>query len=216
MASVIKSFRFLALVFLSAYVIKTWCIGVFVVPTTSMEPSIRAGSLITILKLPYVFRTPDMVPFTTIPFSNVHVRTLIRFQKGQIIVFDSPIEPDSHPSSRMTFVKRLSALPGDTLIFTEDRYLSQELAVFASTGVEMVVPYSGMTVTLDSNSFSMWKSTIERDMGRSLSEQEFITEHRFSQDFYYFTGDNPISSDSRNWGLVPASHLRGRVIFSAF
>lgn len=88
--------------------------------------------------------------------------------------------------------------------------------MFASTGVEMVVPYSGMMVTLDSNSFSMWKSTIERDMGRKLTEQEIITEHRFSQDFYYFTGDNPVSSDSRNWGLVPSNHLRGRVIFGDF
>ncbi len=216
MTSVIKSFRFLALVFFLAYVLKTWWLGVFVVPTTSMEPAIRAGSLITILKLPYVFRTPDLIPFTGIPFENVYVQPLIQFQKGHIVVFDSPIIPNSHPSSRMTFVKRLSALPGDTLIFTEDRFLSQELAVFANSGVEMVVPYSGMTVTLDSNSFSMWKSTIERDMGRTLSETEIITEHRFSQDFYYFTGDNPISSDSRNWGLVPASHLRGRVIFSAF
>ncbi len=216
MTPVAKLFRFLWLVLLTAYVLKTWCIGVFAVPTTSMEPTIRAGSLIAILKLPYVFRTPDLVPFTTIPFNNVHVRTLIRFQKGQIVVFDSPIQPVSHPSSRMTFVKRLSALPGDTLIFTEDRYLSPELAVFASTGVEMVVPYSGMMVTLDSNSFSMWKSTIERDMGRKLTEQEIITEHRFSQDFYYFTGDNPVSSDSRNWGLVPSNHLRGRVIFGDF
>ena len=42
MTPVAKLFRFLWLVLLTAYVLKTWCIGVFAVPTTSMEPTIRA------------------------------------------------------------------------------------------------------------------------------------------------------------------------------
>ncbi|MCH8495783.1 MAG: signal peptidase I [Balneolales bacterium] len=212
----LKALRFFLIIIIIGYILKTWVVAVYGVPTASMEPTIRPGSFIVALKLPYVFRIPDYIPFTFIPIQNPQVYEFIRFKKDQIIVFDSPINPTSHPSSRMTFVKRLKALPGDTLLFVDDRYLSKELAVFGSGGVEMIIPFSGMTIELDSTSFRLWKTTIERDMGIELGDEAFLEDYKFKNDFFYFNGDNPISSDSRHWGLVPGKHLRGKVFLILF
>lgn len=206
--------RLLIFALFSVYILLTWFVGIYVVPTASMEPTIQTGSLIFVLKLPYVFRTPDHIPFTTVPINKVFVRELVRFRKDQIVVFDSPINFKSHPSERMTFVKRLRALPGDTIKYAYRRFLTPGMDNYEVSGVEMVIPFSGMTITLDSITFPAWKTTIERDLGTEIMHGTILDEYRFSQDFFYFSSDKPYSSDSRRWGLVPATHLRGRVIRS--
>lgn len=110
----------------------------------------------------------------------------------------------------MTFVKRILAVPGDTIYFDGVRFQLDDLN---NKSKKIIVPYKGMKLNFDSESNSPWRIIIERDVKKRLQEEYKIDSHIFNQNFYFFIGDNPSGSDSRSWGLVPESNLRGKVIF---
>ena len=87
----------------------------------------------------------------------------------------------------------------------------------------IVIPYEGMTITLDEKMVAMYGSTIEKydhnenvsiENGKIMIDGKVITEYTFKQDYYFMMGDNRHNSlDSRYWGFVPADHIVGKAFF---
>lgn len=107
----------LLVAFLLAFLLRTFVLQVFFIPSGSMEPTLQEQDRIVVEKLTYLVREP---------------------QRGEVIVFagDDPVEaPDEGTWSRITrgvgqflglvpvdaqdFVKRVIGLPGDTVLIDD-------------------------------------------------------------------------------------------------
>ena len=80
----------LSLTVLAALVIRTWLVGIYVIPSESMVPRLLPGDYLLVEK--WSFRWQHRLP-----------------ARGDVVVFDAP------PSGRGAYVKRVIGLPGDTV-----------------------------------------------------------------------------------------------------
>ena len=90
----------LVLAFVLVTLMKTFIVDLYKIPTGSMEPTLRPGDRILVLRYVYGLR----VPFTTKRFFRWNDPDV-----GDIIVFNYPEEP------KRDFIKRCVALPDDTI-----------------------------------------------------------------------------------------------------
>jgi signal peptidase I len=79
---------------LVAFLVRIFVVQTYWVPSGSMIPTLRQGDRVIVNKLVYHFNSPD---------------------RGEIIVFNSPVSWRSFPSEKV-FVKRLIGLPGDHVV----------------------------------------------------------------------------------------------------
>jgi signal peptidase I len=85
---------------LAALVLRTFAFEAFKIPTSSMVPTLMVGDHIFVNKFSYG---------PTIPFLNKRVFSNMPPDRGDVMVFRFPERPDQD------FIKRVIALPGDTL-----------------------------------------------------------------------------------------------------
>lgn len=107
-------------------------------------------------------------------------------QRGEVIILESPKNAD------IDYIKRIIGLPGERIRISQGRvYLNDKLFSESYLHVETPVFPGGF-----------------------IREDEEIT---IPSDNYFVMGDNrPGSSDSREFGFVPTSHIIGHVIFRYF
>lgn len=121
----IKSF-FYALLFV---VFLKGCVGDFTyIVSPSMNTTLYEGDFIYINKLAYsprLVRTPICFPFSigkwysnAIQFPYYRIFGNPGVEKNDIIIFNSPLEIEKPVDQREQYVKRVIALPGDTLLIT--------------------------------------------------------------------------------------------------
>jgi len=105
----------------------------------------------------------------------------MQFSRGDVIVFNSPVEEDKD------FIKRVIGLPGDEVSVKDGRlYINGAL--------------------LDESEYL--SSDVLTSPGNFLQEGETA---RVPDNSYFVSGDNrPASADSREWGFVPQDQIIGR------
>jgi signal peptidase I len=214
-----KGLTFIVGIYLLSWVLKGIFLSVYVVPTSSMYPTIHKGDYIVTLKFPYRFKAPEFYPLTAVPFPFFSKPGFVEPEKEDVWVFHSPIRFDLHPSNRMTFVKRLAGLPGDTLFTIDNKIMSSVDSITVSAN-KHIIPKEGMIVKLDSTNITYWQRLIQRDESeinidsagqKIVINGEQKTSYQFKSDFYFMTGDNEGSTiDSRHWGAVPEYLLMGK------
>ena len=156
-----------------ALLIRTFIAQPFKIPTSSMVPTFIPGDRIFVNKFIYGAR----VPYTGIQFPKMRTP-----ERGDIIVFRSPVEPNKF------LVKRLAGLPGDTLEIKQNR-----LWVNGSPVKEPLI----------------FKKIMYYNKGQYGKRGEAI---KVPPGHYFALGDNSLNSiDSRYWGFVPAKNLAGKV-----
>lgn len=163
------------------------------VPTTSMDPSIRAGDRILVNKLAYDFR---------LPIVGTPVWRLGEPARGDIVVFDSE-------AAGVRLVKRVVGLPGDSIAMRDNRlYVNGEPLAYEP------VDNDGDT-GLAIESLGALRHYVRRAPGnqRLASFGPVVV----PDDQYLMLGDNrDNSADSRVYGLVPRRELVGRAGAVAF
>ena len=165
------------------------------------------------------FRIPQASMFPTVwPEDHLFINKLPTSpERGSVAVFRHPIEPDR------LFIKRIIALPGDTVrIFGGSVFIDGLRVPTQDTGecawhkfdddIKHFVEHRAecATETLGNTSYS-----IVRD---SAESPRFFPEHgedfRVPDDHFFVLGDNRDHSwDSREWGPVPVKNLIGRPLF---
>ncbi len=158
---------------LLALFIRAFVVQAFKIPSGSMEPTLQVGDHILVNKFTYGIRMP-VANSTIIPISQP--------ERGDIIVFEYPVEPDKD------FIKRVVAIPGDVVEIRDKK-------VYVNGGLvdDYPVKHNGDGI--------LPESANNRDNFGPVT----VPEGR-----YFVLGDNRDNSyDSRFWGFVRYSALKG-------
>ena len=184
--------------FLLFAVIRVVLIQTFTIISGSMEGTLLVGDFLVVSKSAYG---------ATIPATGRRLPGYDKPTRGDVVVFRSPIEA-------LDLVKRLVALPGDTIAMRN--------GILQINSVPQVEPYvQRRHVDPDVTDAEMlWQSAFLLDP--SMAHRYQPTRDNWGpivvpHGSYFMLGDNRDESrDSRYWGFVPFANLKGRAVLLYF
>lgn len=180
-ASLVREYlEALLVAILFALFARTFLVQAFKIPSSSMEQNLLVGDHILVNK--FIYR-PTRFPI------EARLLPLRPVRRGDVVVFQYPVDPSRD------FIKRCVGLPGDTVEIV-DKGLSINGEPVED---EPYVHHSDVNV---------YRSPLvhERYRQRDNFGPYTVPEHH-----YFCLGDNrDDSDDSRFWGPVPESHVKGR------
>jgi signal peptidase I len=154
----------------------------FKIPTGSMEDNLKIGDHIVVNKFIYG-------PKGDGPMGRLFPLREVR--RGDIIVFRYPLQPETD------FVKRVVGLPGDTITIHDKKV--------SVNGKPLDEPY---VVYDDPHTYPAPENDLLPEPYRSRDQ---FGPYHVPEGQYFAMGDNrDHSSDSRFWGTVPRSLIKGR------
>ncbi|NNF59413.1 MAG: signal peptidase I [Rhodothermaceae bacterium] len=113
--------KVVGIAFVAALLLRTFVFEAYRIPSSSMESSLLVGDYLFVSKLHHGARLPITLglPFTGLYFREVELPTvrlpgITPVERGEVIVFNYPPE-DGPIDRRQHYIKRVAALPGDTL-----------------------------------------------------------------------------------------------------
>ena len=191
---VIKIAREFFPILLLVFVIRTFLIEPFKIPSGSMMPTLIAGDFIAVNKFAYGLR---------LPVFNKLIYKIGSPQRGDVFVFHYPKDPS------IDYIKRVIGVPGDTI-----RYESKKLFI---NNQELSQSYLGeyeyqlnADLSLKSKEFLETNNNLSHSILIHDIPSETI-EFTVPEGHYFAMGDNrDNSSDSRVWGFVPDHLLVGK------
>lgn len=176
--------------------VRAFLVEAFKIPSGSMEGTLLVGDFLLVNKLVYGAE----VPLLEKRLPAVRAPAL-----GDVVVFQWPEDPSKH------FVKRLVGLPGDTL--------EMRAGALWRNGVEAVEPFAQRSLPLREASSDEFRW--QRDYLTDTASVRGYNPKRndwgplaVPTAHYFVLGDNRDNSlDSRYWGFVPDSLMRGSPLF---
>ena len=202
-------------VILAVFLLRSFLVEPFKIPSGSMMPTLLTGDLILVNKFTYGLRLPVI---------NTKITEGTPPARGDVMVFRYPPKPS------MDYIKRVVGVPGD-----EVAYLDKKLTINGQPVSKQPVPEY-----FDEEAMRYLKQYSEdlggkqhmllNDDGRraGLSEAEIMAfpnqeNCRYSVEgvvckvppgHYFMMGDNRDNSlDSRYWGFVPDKNIVGKAFF---
>ena len=192
-----KSFQ---IAILLSVVVRLFFIEAFKIPSGSMEHTLLVGDFLLVNKLAYG---------AEVPFTGRKLPALKEPARGDVIVFQYPVDPTKN------YVKRLIGLPGDTVLMKRGTVIVNGVA--QSEGyVEHARPWDDIRT----EEFEWQRHFLALDPIAALRYHPtrdnwgpiLIPPHHL-----FVLGDNrDNSSDSRYWGFVSDSLLRGQPLMVYF
>jgi len=176
----------------------------FRVPSNSMMPTLLTGDFILVNKFDYGLRLPIL---------NSKIIDFSKPERGDVIVFRYPNYEHSAGYSGVDFIKRVVALPGDTISYEKD-----QLTVNGETvDYRKIGSYEGIDSGKAMSGYRHIREKInEADhdiLLHPLGYSRELSKTTVPEGHYFVMGDNrPHSSDSRFWGYVPESYILGKAI----
>ncbi|HEX4781228.1 MAG TPA: signal peptidase I [Usitatibacter sp.] len=194
------------------FLIRSFWVEPFKIPSGSMKPTLLVGDFILVNKYTYGIR---------IPVINKKVMDVNPVARGDVVVFRYPADPS------VDYIKRVVGLPGDKIV-----YRNKHITV---NGVE--APMQGSGFYTDSELNFLRLPTFSEKLGNHAHQMMIVPAqppvelsqvrqfaHRENCEYnddgfsctvppgeYFMMGDNrDQSSDSRYWGFVPDDHIKGR------
>ena len=137
---------------LAALILRVFAFEAYRIPSASMEDTLLVGDFLFVSKLHYGARTPITlgIPFTgsylkDFELPAVRLPGFTSVRRGDVVVFNYP--PGRAPiDRRMHYIKRVMALPGDTLSILEKR-----------------VVVNGEELPLPEDARQLWRATAENE-----------------------------------------------------
>jgi signal peptidase I len=188
-------------VILAVFLIRSFLVEPFRIPSGSMLPSLHIGDFILVNKFAYGIR---------LPVANAKLVDLGGPQRGEVAVFRFPSDPS------INYIKRVVGVPGDRVVYKNKQLLingvpmKQEDA--SAYGMFQTESGPGVLVrraeTLDG---------VRHDILLSERPDPGVEEFTVPPGQYFVMGDNrDQSNDSRYWGFVPDENLVGRAFLIWF
>jgi len=205
-----ENLRQLGILVLAIFAFRWSVASPYHVPTASMEPTIKVGDRLLAFKLSYDLK----VPFTDISLASWGIP-----KRGDIIVFKYPQNPE------IDYVKRVVGMPGDHIkVEANILYINGVAQERTNANGERTILED---ITNNPDQKDLFKENLSGlehwvmqdkntspyyDIGRKFpadGEDRVVPENSF-----FVMGDNrDNSTDSRSWGFVPNSYVRGKALF---
>ena len=194
------------------FLIRSFWVEPFKIPSGSMKPTLLVGDFILVNKYTYGIR---------IPVINKKVVDVNPLARGDVVVFRYPADPS------VDYIKRVVGLPGDKVVYRNKRLTINGESVAAQAGGFYTDSEAGYlklptyTEKLGNHTHQMMivpgQPPVDLSQVRQFAHRENCeyNDDGFSctvpQGEYFMMGDNrDQSSDSRYWGFVPDDHIKGR------
>ncbi len=176
------------------FIIHTFFVQAFKIPSGSMEGTLLPGDFLLVNKLVYG---------AEVPFTHSRLPRLGQPHRGDVIVFKYPEDPTKD------FVKRVVGLPGDTLEMHDGVLLRNSDQVS-----EQYVEHTEPDMDPAPEDFRWQRDYLVRSAAAAAAYHPSRNNWGplvVPEKNYFVLGDNRDNSlDSRYWGFVPDSLLRGR------
>jgi signal peptidase I len=194
------------------FLIRSFWVEPFKIPSGSMKPTLLVGDFILVNKYTYGIRLPVL---------NRKVIEVGPIRRGDVVVFRYPADPT------VDYIKRVVGLPGDRVTYRGKRLTINDQQV--------EVQGSGFYTDAELNYLRL--PTFTEKLGEKAHQMMIVPAqppvdlaqvrqfaHRGNCEYnddgfsctvpaghYFMMGDNrDQSSDSRYWGFVPDDHIKGR------
>lgn len=177
----------------------------YVVPTGSMEPTLKTGDRLYALKCAYDLK---------IPFTNTTLLKFADVKRGDVILFQAPHKPE------YTYVKRAIGLPGDKIEFRDGM-----LYVNGAAMEKAEYPHRDILYDIERNydkrlyleNLTGVKHYVILDGMHDHTGSRYTEPLTVPEGHLFAVGDNRDNSyDSRAWGFVPMENLKGKAMFIWF
>lgn len=180
---------------LLVWIIRSFIVQPYRVPTGSLEPTVLPGDFIVVKQFSYGLR---------LPIFNTKIVKVGEPKRGDIALFHYPVDP------KVTFVKRVIGLPGDHIVYKNN--------ILYVNGKEMKQKYIGKGVDIEQGGITSEVDQYIEDLDgvkHSIflkpSASSIETDVKVPEGHYFMIGDNRNESlDSRYWGFVPDIMLVGK------
>jgi signal peptidase I len=202
-------------VILIVFVLRSFLVEPFRIPSGSMIPTLLIGDFILVNKFAYGIR---------LPIVNRKIIEVGEPQRGDVMVFRYPEDPS------LDYIKRVVGLPGDRI-----SYVNKRLTV---NGKEVEVKAAGDYLHKRATYAKQYIERVGDHTHRILVEDDapasvpFVKQFPFRENcsynnegfsctvppgHYFMMGDNrDNSADSRVWGFVPDENIVGKAFFIWF
>ncbi len=198
-------------VILIVFVIRSFIVEPFKIPSGSMIPTLLVGDYILVNKYDYGLRVPIL---------NQTFIEVGHPERGDVVVFHFP------PTPSIDYIKRVIGLPGDQIQY-KDKQLTVNGKIFSQESLgqyhyrdsgDKAVDERHIEETIGDRKHDILVTDYplnyynrSETIGYQLQQGATIT---IPEGHYFMMGDNrDHSSDSRYWGLVPEGNLVGRAFF---
>ncbi|MDE2148422.1 MAG: signal peptidase I [Gammaproteobacteria bacterium] len=177
-------------VILAVFILRSFIVEPFRIPSGSMIPTLHIGDFVLVNKYQYGLRCP-IGYCKPVAIGEPH--------RGDVVVFRFPKDPSQD------FIKRVIGVPGDRI-----RYVDKTLSI---NGVPVPLTPDGSTYW-NGSFWQIYEETLngvhhQIMLNPAIPPRDFVgivPPHKF-----FVMGDNrDDSDDSRFWGFVPEANLRGR------
>ncbi|KPK07040.1 MAG: signal peptidase [Betaproteobacteria bacterium SG8_39] len=200
-------------VILAVFVLRSFVVEPFKIPSGSMMPTLLIGDFILVNKFTYGIRLPVI---------NRKVIEINAPQRGDVMVFRYPPDPS------LDYIKRVIGLPGDRIEYREKRlyingrevpvrqmddYLSRERMQYSQRFVEHL---DGVEheILIDGEAPSAPPYARAFPHAANCNYNSGVMACVVPPGHYFMMGDNrDNSSDSRVWGFVPDKNIVGKAFF---
>ena len=188
-------------VILVVFLLRSFVLEPFRIPSGSMLPSLHVGDFILVNKFIYGIR---------LPIIDDKVVGISEPKRGDVMVFRFP-----HDES-IDYIKRVVGLPGDRVEYKDKTlYINGKKMpqTMAGDGILQGIGYTDPPMKHYIEVLGREKHGILRDTDRPNTDMSFSV----PPGHYFVMGDNrDYSNDSRYWGFVPEKNIIGEAIFIWF
>jgi len=200
-------------VILFVFVLRSFVVEPFRIPSGSMLPTLENGDLILVNKFEYGLRLP-IIDKKVLPIGEP--------KRGDVLVFRYPVDPS------VDYIKRVVGVPGDVVLYQNKTLYINGQEIQHTRDGDYFEPDRSAYV----GRYSEQLGTVKHDiLLNKQARQDFmpISDYPYRNNceylgngvrctvppgHYFMMGDNRDNSlDSRYWGFVPEQNIVGRAFF---
>ena len=200
-------------VVMAVFLLRSFLVEPFKIPSGSMVPTLLVGDLILVNKYTYGIRLPVV---------NTKIVSLNDPERGDVMVFRFPKDPS------VDYIKRVVGIPGDTVTYENNRisingspvplrdageFYDSDRLVYYRQYSEKLGPLEHKLLTeLDKPSYISGVDAFPFRDQCTYSRTGLTC--KVPAGHYFVMGDNRENSlDSRFWGFVPEQNIVGKAFF---